>query len=99
MAGTREFMLLALLLATPATVSTANVITDWDAKAVGIVQTGTAPPPPLGFRTMAILHTAMFDAVNSIEPRYKPYTGRMSHCRPSGAAPQIDALKAKSDAD
>ena len=71
-------MLLALLLATPATGSVANVVTDWDAKAVGIVQTGTAPPPPLGFRTMAILHTAMFDAVNSIERRYKPYKVRLA---------------------
>jgi hypothetical protein len=78
MAGTRALMLLALSLATPATASTANVVTDWDAKAVGIVQTGTAPPPPLGFRTMAMLHTAMFDAVNSIEPRYKPYKVRLA---------------------
>jgi hypothetical protein len=62
MTGTRGFILLALLVATPATVTTANVVTDWDAKAVGIVQSGTAPPPPLGFRTMAILHTAMFEA-------------------------------------
>jgi hypothetical protein len=78
MAGARALMLLALSLATPATASTANVVTDWDAKAVGIVQTGTAPPPPLGFRTMAMLHTAMFDAVNSIEPRYKPYKVRLA---------------------
>src|ERR1700745_2061526 len=78
MPGTRGFILLALLFATPATVSTANVVTDWDAKAVGIVQSGTGPPPPLGFRTMAILHTAMFDAVNSIEPRYKPYKVRLA---------------------
>jgi hypothetical protein len=76
--GRQSPILLALLLATPTTVSTANVVTDWDATAVGIVQTGTAPPPPLGFRTMAILHTAMFDAVNSIEPRYKPYKVRLA---------------------
>jgi hypothetical protein len=74
----REWMLLALLLTAPVNAATGNVITDWDAKAVGIVQTGTAPPPPLGFRTMAILHSAMFDAVNSIEPRYKPYKVRLA---------------------
>src|ERR1700745_2109866 len=78
MLAKRGWMLLALLLAVPMTAATANVITDWDAKAVGIVQSGTAPPPPLGFRTMAILHTAMFDAVNSIEPRYKPYKARFA---------------------
>ena len=27
---------------------------------------------------MAILHSAMFDAVNSIEPRYKPYKVRVA---------------------
>jgi hypothetical protein len=74
----REWMLLALLLTAPMTAAAGNVVTDWDAKAVGIVQTGTAPPPPLGFRTMAILHSAMFDAVNSIEPRYKPYKVQLS---------------------
>jgi hypothetical protein len=60
------------------TATAGNIVTDWDEKAVGIVQTGTAPPPPLGFRTMAILHSAMFDAMNSIEPRYKPYKVRLA---------------------
>jgi hypothetical protein len=62
----------------PITAATGNVITDWDEKAVSVVQTGTVPPPPAAFRTMAILHVAMFDAVNSIEPRYKPYKTRLS---------------------
>jgi PAP2 superfamily len=63
---------LALLLIAPLP-ALANVITDWDEKAVGIVQPGTTFPPPTAFRTITILHVAMFDAVNSIEPRYKPY--------------------------
>jgi hypothetical protein len=67
----REWMLLALLLTAPMTAAAGNVITDWDEKAVSIVQTGTVFPPPTAFRTMAILHVAMFDSVNSIEPRYK----------------------------
>src|SRR5271169_369699 len=78
MLARREWILLTLLLTAPMTGAAGNVVTDWDATAVGIVQTGTAPPPPLGFRTMAILHTAMFDAVNSIEPRYKPYKVRLA---------------------
>jgi hypothetical protein len=77
MLARRGWMLLALVLTAPITAAAGNVVTDWDAKAVGIVQTGTAPPPPLGFRTMAILHSAMFDAVNSIEPRYKPHKIRL----------------------
>lgn len=73
----REWMLLALLLTAPITAAAGNVVTDWDEKAVSIVQTGTVPPPPTSFRTMAILHVAMFDAVNSVEPRYKPYKVRL----------------------
>ena len=46
----------------------ANVITDWDANAVAIVAPSTA-----GLREMAIMHIAMFDTVNSIERRYRPY--------------------------
>jgi hypothetical protein len=65
--------LIALLLTAPLTAAAGNVITDWDEKAVSIVQTGAVPPPPTALRTIAILHLAMFDAVNSIEPRYKPY--------------------------
>jgi hypothetical protein len=55
----------------------ANVITDWDEKAVAIV----LPPGPVAVpqqvytaqRTMGMVHVAMFDAVNSIERRYQPY--------------------------
>jgi hypothetical protein len=71
-------MLSALLLMAPITAAAGNVITDWDEKAVSVVQTGTAPPPPTAFRTMAILHVAMFDAVNSIEPHYQPYKIRLA---------------------
>jgi hypothetical protein len=73
----RECMLLALLLTAPITAAAGNVITDWDEKAVAILQPGTVRPPETAFRTMAILHLAMFDAVNSIEPRYKPYKTRL----------------------
>jgi hypothetical protein len=54
----------------------ANVITDWDEKAVAVVTPmaglgGTSPY--MAQRMMAMVHAAMFDAVNSIEPRYQPY--------------------------
>src|SRR6201993_1875257 len=63
--------------------SSGNVVTDWDERAVAILQPGTVRPPETAFRTMAILHLAMFDAVNSIELRYKPYKIRLP------AAPDI----------
>jgi hypothetical protein len=41
------------------------------------VQPATGPLPVLAVRNIAILHIAMFDAVNSIEPRFKPYKVRL----------------------
>ena len=77
MLARREWMLLGLLLIAPMTAAAGNVITDWDEKAVGILQPGMTFPPPTVSRTMAILHVAMFDSVNSIEQRYKPYLVRL----------------------
>jgi len=72
MLGRRGWIVPALLLIAPVP-ALANVITDWDEKAVGIMQPGTAFPPATALRTTAIIHLAMFEAVNSIERRYRPY--------------------------
>src|SRR5262245_1167247 len=60
----------AVLGATSISVS-ADVITDWNEKAVAFVT--PRMPPPAAQRVVAITHVAMFDAVNSIERRYRPY--------------------------
>ena len=59
----------------------ANVITDWDEKALVAVTPmaslgGTSPY--MAQRMMGIVHIAMFDAVNSIERRYRPYLVQLS---------------------
>lgn len=52
--------------------ATADVITDWNEKAVAyVLGRGLGPPP--AERIMAMTHVAMFDAVNSIERKYRPY--------------------------
>src|SRR6516162_5743534 len=54
----------------------ANVITDWDDKALVLVTPMTAvgaTSPYTAQRMMGMVHVAMFDAVNSIERRYQPY--------------------------
>src|SRR4051794_38450324 len=56
--------------------ASANVITDWDEKALVAVTPmaslgGTSPY--MAQRVMAMVHAAMFDAVNSIDRRYRPY--------------------------
>jgi hypothetical protein len=61
-----------------AAIAHANVVTDWDVKAMDVIQ-GNAPAPPLeigpvgGVRIATIMHLAMFGAVNTIEPHYQPY--------------------------
>ena len=65
-----------LAVSAPASAS-ANVITDWDEKALAVV----FPTGPIAVsqqvytaqRMMGMVHVAMFDAVNSIERRYRPY--------------------------
>jgi hypothetical protein len=68
--------LLAVALIGAAQSASANVIIDWDEKGIAAVQAisnldGTNPY--LAQRMMGMVHAAMFDAVNSIERRYRPY--------------------------
>ncbi len=69
----RPTMLFAALaaLAGAALPCYADVITDWDAKASAM-----ASPAALGERETAIIDIAMFDAVNSIERKYRPHLVR-----------------------
>jgi len=59
----------ALIVVAPS--AFANVITDWNENAVSFVTPRMAPGA--GQRVVAIMQVAMFDAVNSIERRYRPY--------------------------
>jgi PAP2 superfamily/Vanadium chloroperoxidase N-terminal domain len=53
----------------------ADVIADWDEKGVAVVTPRLSPAATE--RAMAMVHVAMFDAVNSIERRYRPYLVQM----------------------
>jgi hypothetical protein len=71
-------VIFAAWLAVGATTSArANVITDWDEKAIAVVfPTGPVSVSQQVYaaqRMMGMVHVAMFDAVNSIEKRYRPY--------------------------
>src|ERR1017187_4839178 len=57
-------------------IAMADVITDWNEKAVAAGYAARIAPD-LHSRNMAIVHVAMFEAVNSIEPRYTPYRTRL----------------------
>jgi hypothetical protein len=75
----RAWLLLAAFLTSPVSVASANVIADWDEKAVALIQPRMVPP--VAYRAIAIVHIAMFDAVNSIEPVYRPYYAQLPATR------------------
>ena len=51
----------------------ADVVTDWNDKAVAIMLAERLPGGVPGARVLAIMHIAMFDAANASEGRYLPY--------------------------
>jgi PAP2 superfamily len=73
------------------TLAAADVISEWNEKGLGAVAQGKQLPF-VGTRTMAILHTAMFDAVNSIEGRYAPY--KFKEPAPASASLEAAAVAA-----
>jgi hypothetical protein len=69
-----------ILALTPlAAVAAPNVITDWDEKAAATIQGNLPAAPRVGptgaTRIMAVMHIAMFEAVNAVDGKYEPYKG------------------------
>lgn len=58
----------------------ADVIADWNAKAEAIAIEKRLLPPP-NAHGMAILHVAMFEAVNAVDHRYAPYKLKLAAAR------------------
>jgi hypothetical protein len=76
--------LFVVCLAVPVT---ADVITDWNEKAQPIVAAYSLAAP--AYRDMAMMHLAMFQCVNAIEPVYQPYKARVE--APPGASKEAAA--------
>jgi hypothetical protein len=83
----------------------ANVITDWDEKAIAAVTPMASlggTNPYMAQRMMGMVHAAMFDAVNSIERRYRPYLvelpAQSTTSREAAAAAAAAAVLATVDA-
>jgi len=64
--------IVATLVATPAR---ADVVTRWNEAALGAVRAEKTPPPRAS-RALAMLHVAMYDAVNGIIRSHEPYLVR-----------------------
>ena len=84
-------VLVKFALIAPAPPAFADVITDWNEKAVAFV-TKQRMLPPQAERVIASVHLSMFDAVNSIEPRYRPY--RLAVITAKDASPEAAAAVA-----
>lgn len=72
-------------------VARADIVLDWNILAL---RTAAAAPfnPPLESRNMAMVHVAMFDAVNSIVCEFHPYAVKLRP--PDGASPEAAAAAA-----
>lgn len=62
----------ALITLAGAGLAQADIVTDWNETALRATDIAGLPPPAQ-LRVMAIVHAAMFDAVNGIERKYTPY--------------------------
>src|SRR5215470_5158155 len=80
--------LVAVALITPAPSAFADVIADWNEKAIAFVTPRMTPPAAQ--RVVAMVQVAMFDAINSIERRYRPYLAQL----PTPATASKDAAAA-----
>lgn len=86
--------LLALTATSFATIARADVIDDWHDRAVAAVYAAHQSPVAQG-RTVTMVDLAMFEALNAITPRYKPYLTPLS-TSPQTSAP-VAVAKAAHD--
>src|SRR5215467_11776476 len=101
----RKMLIVAVAMIGATPCAFANVITDWDEKAIAAVAPMSSiggTNPYMAQRMMAMVHVAMFDAVNSIERRYRPYLVQLaadpSTSKEAAAAAAAAAVLATIDA-
>jgi len=82
-------MLVAIALTSLAQPASADVVTDWNDRAVAYTLSRGMGPPPAE-RVIAMVHVAIFDAINSIERKYRPYLVQL----PATAATSKEAAAA-----
>src|SRR5215216_1449021 len=82
--GLRSFALLLVagltVLAAPA-VARADSVTEWNLNASNAIFVTAAQPPQVSVLHMAMVHGAVYDAVNAIDRRYEPYLYRSRAAR------------------
>ncbi len=86
-------------------VSVGDVVLDWNAAVLNVIREWTTvsndpfpnrivtSQPPLAARNLAMLHVAMYDAINALQPTHRPYLANLSQ-PPAGASPIAAAAAA-----
>lgn len=64
-------LLVVMALGLSGPIAQADVVTDWNSTACAIVTAAKLPPPP-AYRAMAMVQSAVYEAVNSTTRRYPP---------------------------
>ena len=70
----------------------ADAVTDWNTAFENTLLVPAERGPTLPYRTLAIMHAAMFDAVNGIERKYEPL--HVTDAPPPGAGAEAAAIQA-----
>src|ERR1043166_4453571 len=69
----------------------ADTVTEWNENMEAAIRAAALPVPAHG-RTTAIVHAAIYDAVNGIARKYAPY--HVTDAAPRGAQPEAAAAQA-----
>src|SRR5205807_5077948 len=78
-----------------ADIARADAVLDWNAIAADTISTASPPRPgPVGFLDMAVVQAAVYDAVEAIGGKFKPY-----HLQIPGASGSPEAAAAKAAHD
>ena len=85
------FLAITITAAVLADSARADMVTDWNIYTELAIRTAGAGPPAQG-RTLAMVHGAIYDAVNGIAQKYTPY--RVTDPAPRGATQEAAAAQA-----
>ncbi|MFW7381078.1 MAG: vanadium-dependent haloperoxidase [Oligoflexus sp.] len=72
----------------------ADEVTDWNEVLIQAVRADRTPPPHAS-RAMAMVHTAIFDAVNALSGRYEPYLLTSSESAPTSDVAAVASAAAE----
>lgn len=90
----QNLMLVQGLVMTAGMAAASDVVLDWNSTLLSSVS-ATAMNPPMASRAMAMMHTAVYDAVNSVNPTHRGYYRVYEN--PSGTSADAAAAKAAHD--